>query len=174
MLFVANLCTFLAYHLQTKKRGGVQKMTNMRYVCASQFANNLSLQMFSRWFFSFSLHSSSSIWLPLLHLCGHLSILISLVVLIWMLTITLAKADARPHCSCKSCLILSCCQMVLEACSWTHIAEFKIGCFVAEQLLLQFCPPLLWHFQGSSSWIISPGESSCVSSSAWPPAFTVL
>ena len=30
-IFVANLRTFLVYHLQTKKRGGVQKTTNMRY-----------------------------------------------------------------------------------------------------------------------------------------------
>ena len=30
-VFVANLRTFLAYILQTKKCGGIQKMTNMRY-----------------------------------------------------------------------------------------------------------------------------------------------
>ena len=30
-IFVANLRTFLAYNLQAKKWGGVQKMTNMRY-----------------------------------------------------------------------------------------------------------------------------------------------
>ena len=29
--FVANLRTFLAYNLQAKKCGGVQKMTNIRY-----------------------------------------------------------------------------------------------------------------------------------------------
>ena len=29
--FVVNLCTFLAYNLQAKKCGGVQKITNMRY-----------------------------------------------------------------------------------------------------------------------------------------------
>ena len=30
-IFVAILRTFRAYHLQTKKRGGVQKTTNIRY-----------------------------------------------------------------------------------------------------------------------------------------------
>ena len=30
-IFVANLRTFLAYNLQAKKCGGVQKMTNIRY-----------------------------------------------------------------------------------------------------------------------------------------------
>ena len=32
-IFVANLRTFLAYNLQAKKCSGVQKMTNIMYVC---------------------------------------------------------------------------------------------------------------------------------------------
>ena len=39
-IFVANLRTFLAYNLQAKKCGGVQKITNIRYgskVCLTQF-----------------------------------------------------------------------------------------------------------------------------------------